>query len=624
MAHTYSFGSVFKYFPTGDSAPFSAYFSAGKLTLGWALYLPDSVERAVANAWPFTTRHKGRLLVPFPLHIGEWHQMQRLFSEQGIEFTPLARQMAERALENALLRFDLSHAPKMGAPLQIEGLKTPAGFPTPLLPFQPVAVRYAQSLGYRALIGDDMGLGKTVIGLACPVAAGSKRVVVVTRSVALGGWARAVQKWTDYPCVTAVGKSIVKATRKDGTFKLAPGSTVLNYGFDDFPEGVVLLNYDILPAWIDKLLAFKPDFVVFDEVHALKEPSANRSQAGYRLMSEVDCVLGLSGTPISNRPKELFPILHYLHPGQWGDFFAYARRYCDAKKVVISERWVNTSEFKRNPDGSFQLNKKLEKIAIKALEVKKAWSFDGSSNSKELYRRLRSSMLVRRLKDDVLDLLPPIEETIPLQPSSRYWKVESGELALIDGLASGVAEEKKAAAASLHQLFAAAAEDKLDWAREWLSAFLEDTDHKIVIFFHYQRVGEALSEMLKSWEINFTNLWGSAPEKNGDERFQNDPSCRVALCSYGVAREAVTLTSAAYQMAMEYPWVPGWAEQARDRTRRIGQTRAVTYYYPVLVGSAEERIVQALMLKQSIISVITQGVHRGGLGIDMTAMECEI
>lgn len=69
-------------------------------------------------------------------------------------------------------------------------------------------------------------------------------------------------------------------------------------------------------------------------------------------------------------------------------------------------------------------------------------------------------------------------------------------------------------------------------------------------------------------------------------------------------------------MMMEYPWVPGWAEQARDRTRRIGQERAVTYYYPILVGPAEERLVRAMLGKQDIISVITQGVHRRSIGID--------
>ena len=142
-----------------------------------------------------------------------------------------------------------------------------------------------------------------------------------------------------------------------------------------------------------------------------------------------------------------------------------------------------------------------------------------------------------------------------------------------------------------------------------------------MIFFQYQRVGEALANMLNDWNIQHVNLWGTKPDKDGDLIFQENPDCRVALCSYSMAREAVTLTKASYQLAMEYPWVPGWAEQARDRTRRIGQTKAVTYYYPILVGSAEERIVKALLKKQSIISIITQGEHRKSIGIDDSVLK---
>ena len=87
-----------------------------------------------------------------------------------------------------------------------------------------------------------------------------------------------------------------------------------------------------------------------------------------------------------------------------------------------------------------------------------------------------------------------------------------------------------------------------------------------------------------------------------------------------MAREAVTLTASKYQLAMEYPWVPGWAEQARDRTRRIGQENAVTYYYPILVGSVEERIVLAMLKKQDIVSIITQGKHLRSIGIDTNVL----
>ena len=604
MARELTFGSAFFFRPTGALGAFRLYYGCGRLLIGWALdrsYKSNELHKE----WPFCSRYGDYVLVPFPSTLIEYRVLTRLLHQLEM---PLPEPLAEVALQsvgNADLRMDLSHSARMGESLVIPGLKTPPGFSSPLFPFQEVALKYVASLGFRALIGDDMGLGKTPVGIASILYSGAARAIVVTRSVALGAWQRAIATWSDIPCVTAVGTRVVKSRRKDGVVTLKPGTVTLNDGLKNTPTGIVLLNYELLSAWRDELMNYGADIIVLDEVHAVKEPKAARSQAAYDLMGQSPSAIGLTGTPINNRPLELFHVVHHLQPGKWGEFFKFAVRYCNAHRKLIGKDWKNCTMVKRE-DGKM----------VKVPTEKYAWDFSGSKREKELYRRLRANIMVRRLKDDVLDLLPPIEETIPLDPSDRYWKVEAGELAFIEGLLSPISSTKKKAEASLHALFAAAALDKIEWAKEWLSAFLEDTDQKIVIFFHYQRVGEALQAMLVEWGIPHVNLWGQNPDANGDYTFQTESGIRVALCSYSMAREAVTLTKAAYQMMMEYPWVPGWAEQARDRTRRIGQERSVTYYYPILVGSAEERLVRAMLGKQDIISVITQGVHRRSIGID--------
>ena len=604
MARELTFGSAFFFRPTGSSGVYRLYYGCGRLLMGWALdrsYKSNKLHRE----WPFCSRYGDYVLLPFPSTLIEWRTLHRMLNALELHCPEHLQDVAMQAVGNAELRIDLSHSPKMGEALRIPGLKTPPGFEAPLFPFQEVALKYIESLGFRALVGDDMGLGKTPIGIAAILHSGAQRAIVVTRSVALGAWQRAIATWSDMPCVMAVGPRVVKSRRKDGVVTIKPGTVTLNDGLKNVTNGIVLLNYELLSAWRDELMQYGADIIVLDEVHAVKEPKAARSKAAYDLMEQCPAAVGLTGTPINNRPLELFHVVHHLQPGKWGEFFNFAVRYCNAHRKLIGKDWKNCTLVKRD-DGKM----------VKVPAEKYAWDFSGSKREKELYRRLRANIMVRRLKDDVLDLLPPIEETIPLEPTERYWKVETGELALIEGILSPNPLAKKKAEASLHTLFAAAALDKIEWAKEWLAAFLEDTDQKIVIFFHYQRVGEALQAMLHEWGIPHVNLWGTNPDADGDHVFQTNPNMRVALCSYSMAREAVTLTKAAYQMMMEYPWVPGWAEQARDRTRRIGQERAVTYYYPILVGSAEERLVRAMLGKQDIISVITQGVHRRSIGID--------
>ena len=74
-------------------------------------------------------------------------------------------------------------------------------------------------------------------------------------------------------------------------------------------SGVTIVNYDILSS-VTAFTGIKT--VVFDECHRLKNNKAIRTKAAMLMMKKIDRVYALSGTPIPNRPIELWPILHGL------------------------------------------------------------------------------------------------------------------------------------------------------------------------------------------------------------------------------------------------------------------------------------------------------------------------
>jgi SWI/SNF-related matrix-associated actin-dependent regulator 1 of chromatin subfamily A len=575
------------------------YYHVGKHLLGW-IYNPTSWEdEQNIKEWGFSQKFNHIYYIPFPSLPGEWKQMKDLFKDSDICFED---DIVRKILKNGKQRFLLSHAKELNNEYDIEGLKIKP------FPFQLASVYYLESLNYRGLVGDDMGLGKTMTGIAAACKTKSNRVVVVTRSVALDAWKRSINNWTDYTCLTAQGKSIVKSKRKDGSIKRTDNVILLN----DDPSQIntsnsfIILNYDILDKWLDFIQAYNPEMIIFDECHIIKEPTAARSKAAYQLMAHIEKVICLSGTPIPNRPIEAFHILNGLHPGKWGNYFKFAERYCNAHYEQIGWEYINT--------GNYVIRNGL-RVPEKIKQPKKVLNVQGASNTKELYLRLRATCMVRRLKDDVLDLLPALEETILLQPSKEYKEIENSHLNDIELILNKETQEK--GIASIHELFAAAADDKIEWAKEWIKAFIEDTDNKLVIFFHHKKIGHALHEFLNQLGVKHINLWGEKPDKGGDYLFQTDDSIKIALCSYGVAREAVTLTSAAYQLILEFAWVPGWMDQAKDRIRRIGQTKGTNYYYPLLKESVEENIVRALLSKQDILSVIMQGIHKKNINIEL-------
>jgi SWI/SNF-related matrix-associated actin-dependent regulator 1 of chromatin subfamily A len=624
---------------------FAGYSQAGRLRLGWVIRADRAAENHLLSAWQYAQRSPfGGVQIPFPVTQGEWDQIQAHFLQAGLSLPEHERKIGEQAVSNSDLRFAMSSSQKLPKEYVI-----PHWQGDPLFSFQEVGVAYAESLGFRALIGDDMGLGKTWQGLACALRAGAQRVVVVTRAVAVGSWQRAIHAKTHYPLRIATG-TVPMAVLKSGRLPKFPTHFPSDFtpidikaptdaktkkmvemdmdllrdciptGTRNFERGILLLNYELLDAWQDEIKRFNPDMFIPDEVHALKEPKAKRSQVAHQIMLDTPMVVGLTGTPIPNRPVELYHVMDKIHPGKWGHFFNYAKKFCDAKEVVIRYDWVPTGEKKPCPKcagkGGFCKECFGKRVVDKKKRVEvKAWDYSGSSHERDLHRRLRSSGMVRRMKDDVLDLLPPLQETIPLEASKRYRDVEKGIIELLEDGSFNPLEKKKDET-TLHELFAAAAADKIDWAKNWVGDFLEDTEEKLVIAFHHQRVGDALSAWLKEKGMDFTALYGTSPEKGGDYRFQTEKSCRVALCSYGVAREAVTLTEASYMVALEFSWVPTWMDQMKDRIRRIGQERVCNYYYPLLQDSVEERVVTGLLDKQEITSIIMQGKHLKSVDID--------
>ena len=201
-------------------------------------------------------------------------------------------------------------------------------------------------LGRRgAILADDMGLGKTRQAVLAMTEAAPKGpwLVVCPASVKLN-WAREIELARPGSAVHVIGQS-------------PP---------DEFP-GWVIVNYDLLGKHIGDLLLRDFAGVVFDEAHYLKNHTSQRSRLGRQLLSEASSrpvSYLLTGTPLTNRPRDLFVLLQLIDHPLGRSFLSFAKRYCDAR---------------HNGYG---------------------WVTDGASNIEELTVQLHGVML-RRTKDQV-------------------------------------------------------------------------------------------------------------------------------------------------------------------------------------------------------------------------------
>lgn len=416
-----------------------------------------------------------------------------------------------------------------------------------------------------ALIGDEMGLGKTIQAIGVINAIPEiKRVLVVCPAALKINWKRELAKWLSRPMtigVQAAGEEFVRTE-------------------------IVILNYDIVTKYDLGLIDW--DLIIIDEAQYCKNPKARRTKATLGIKAKR--MLALTGTPILNRPVELFPVINRLDPVEWKNFFGFAKRYCGA------------------------------------IHNGYGWDFKGATNLEELQRRLRASIMVRRLKDDVLTELPPKRRQVIELPGNgasalvkREWETHrriEAELedlraavqrAVLTGDLDGYDQATKALKAGETARFAECAKiaheialAKVPYVAAHVTDAIEDGD-KVILFAHHHDVIDAYMDEFGNAAVSLTGEDDAEKRQAAVDRFQSDPSCKVFVGSIRAAGVGLTLTAAAHVVFGEIDWTPGVMSQAEDRAHRIGQANSVLVQIMVLEESLDAHKVRVLINKMRVI-----------------------
>jgi SWI/SNF-related matrix-associated actin-dependent regulator 1 of chromatin subfamily A len=425
------------------------------------------------------------------------------------------------------------------------------------MPFQKAGVAYAANTK-ACLFADPMGLGKTIQSIGTMNYLGLNRGIVACPASLCFNWEKELLKW-----------HVAK-----------PKVAVLTKALKDF-NGVdfLIVSYALLSKveWLKRIAEFgKVDIVVLDECHYLKNPKAKRTKhvlANNGLRSFATRVHCISGTPIVNRPIEIYPVVKALRPETIDNFtyFQYAIKFCGAYK------------------GPF------------------GWNFNGATNLKELGRRLRSNFMVQRKKEEVLSDLPDKTITMAYLPTGK------GENKLIQAYANFNEDElfgKRTAKVKFEELSKHRRElgiAKIPASIDYIKTQLECGHEKILVFAHHTEVLKGLKEGLK--EFGVVEIRGATPgaeRQRAVELFQGNKGTKVFLGSITAAGVGLTLTAGSYVIFVEPSYVPGENFQAMDRAHRIGQKNHVLVEFLVQPGSLDERVLKKVLEKQKNIDGVME------------------
>lgn len=427
-------------------------------------------------------------------------------------------------------------------------------------PYQRVGVRFIADRAV-ALVADEQGLGKTVQAIGAWNEITPKHTLVICPASVKYNWHKEFSAWAtrEFKCHIQQGKKGFPLNRPD----------------------LVIVNYDVLDALHEELTDKPWDMVIIDEAQNIKNAKAKRTQAvlGYRkkpgIIKGAKNVVLLTGTPIPNRPIEFWPVLTRLSPETifpFTKYFDFGRRFCDGYQ------------------GPF------------------GWDMTGSSHENELNVRLRSTLMIRRLKKDVLTDLPDkIYQVIPVEvdkDAQKLVKRESDIVGLDRLRKTGLPPDSQIG--ELSELRHKLALAKVAVAVSHIVEMLDGGVDKVVVFAYHSAVIKALMEGLKDY--NPVKIDGDTPPGMARQRavdtFQTKPECRVFVGQIIAAGVGITLTAASNVVFVESTWVSGDIAQAVDRCHRIGQKNSVLAQFLVIRDSLEEYMLRTVVDKQHTINRI--------------------
>jgi len=457
-------------------------------------------------------------------------------------------------------------------------------FPAPeglnYYPYQAAGIEYLTAHG-GGLLADGCGLGKTIQVLGFANVQDCKRILVVCPAILKENWIEEANSWL---------------VRDYNMYRVSPG---VPFPKVEGERWLLAINYANLKRYFEELSALQPDLFVADEAHKItnwakvekngveEERGSDRAIYSYRLAEKAEYSIFVTGTPIVNKPKDLWPLIHHANPDYWSDWWSYGKRYCDGRET----RW--------------------------------GWRFDGASHLDELQMRIRSTCMVRRAKAVALPHLPPkVRKIVPISTEGKreIEKLMGDEQASLKASTGGYEATIKRLEAGEDIKFKDMAKmrkklalAKVPYVLEFVDHLLESRD-QVVIFGHHRQL---LKKIEKHYGEEAVLLIGGKAEATRTKlvkKFQRGEA-KVFIGSMKAAETGLNLQNCDTVVFAELDWVPSTLTQAEDRCHRDGQESSTVWVYHLLFNkSLDYHIAQTVLQKQAILESSIDASEEGQAG----------
>lgn len=422
---------------------------------------------------------------------------------------------------------------------------------------------------YCAACFNEPRTGKTPTAIKTFTEQDITKILVVCPTSAIIQWATEFTRWTNLPAYPVIGTP----TKKRKTI-------------DAWNNGALILSYDSLKqtksneGLVNDVLIKKPQGVILDEAHRIKNPKSANAQAAFMLSHHIPRRLALTGTPAPNKPHEVWSILHFLYPNSFSSYWRFINDFFETKVVKLGNH-------------TFKEIGGVRKSKLKALQ------------------ELLNQVATQRKRKDVMPWLPEKDkQRIMLKPTTeqkRYLNELQTYFETEDVVTQGTLDRLiRYRQICVHPatLGLKGKSPKTVWIKQYLKDYPEQPT---IIFSKFTKYLKILSEEIAT--TPHALIIGETPVAKRQEivdAFQTG-ALNLLLINVDAGKEALTLDAAkATIFTDKYPPV-GDIEQAEDRFVATTEDKADKphiIYELILEGTYDEQIYDLIEKRVEAIDVI--------------------
>jgi len=390
----------------------------------------------------------------------------------------------------------------------------------------------------RAGLFDEQGLGKSkqlIDAIAAEVTAGSiQGALIVCPNGLKSNWASEVQKFSTLPH-TVFGSG--RAARRGA--------------FAAMRSAFYIINYEAIPAEMPSLkalLQFKPMALILDESHRIKTPDAKVTKAIHRLRAHAKRRYILSGTPVANKPDDLWSQMFFLDDGKaLGDTFDGFQKNFKAprsgyQRIDELRDRIASSTLRRTKEKSLELPPKTYTRVQVDLAPAQSRMYEKMRLELELWVRRMSGAQVLEQANAILSRMARLAQ-LASNPSllDANYKETPAKVARLDGL---------------------------------LEKYLVDPERKVIVWTSFVENIRGLTRRFKKYKpVTIYGEMDNVARDRAVRAFKGDPTVRLLIANPAAAREGLTLTEANSAIYLDRTFNLVDYVQSQDRIHRISQTR---------------------------------------------------